>query len=72
MRHGIQKLIAKKAGITPAFINMIIRQGARPSWKTAKRLSSATDTDPALWLEGSPDEIVSAIEKIDDHYKVAA
>ena len=65
MKHGIQKQIAEKANITPAFINAIIRQGVRPSWKTAKRLAAATDTDPVLWMEGTEEEIVSAINNIE-------
>jgi len=63
--HGIQKQIAEKAGITPAFLNAIIKQGARPAWKTAKRLADATGTDPILWMEGSPQQIISAIENMD-------
>ena len=66
MKHGIQKLIAEKAGITPAFINAIIRQGVRPGWKTAKRLAAATNTEPILWLEGSEQELVNAIEEMDN------
>lgn len=65
MRHGIQKQIAEKAGITPAFLNAIIKQGARPAWKTAKRLATVTGTNPILWVEGSPQQIIDAIENME-------
>ena len=66
MKHGIQKEIAEKAGISGAMLSMILHSGKRPSWSTAKRLAAATGTDPVLWLEGTPNEIKQAITEESD------
>jgi len=56
-----QTNIAHKAGVSPCFISMCLSGKKRPSWRTAKKIALATQTDPVVWLEGSPDEIRSAI-----------
>ena len=56
-----QKSIAKKSEVTPSFLSQILSGNKRPSWKTAKRLAEATNTEPALWMEGTPDEIRAAV-----------
>lgn len=61
MKHGDQTKIAKKAGITSAYLSEIIHNKKRPSWPTSKRLAEVTCTDPVLWLEGTTDEIRAAL-----------
>jgi len=61
MRHGIQKRIAKATKLSAPMISLILSGKKRPSWSAAKRLAAVTDTDPVLWLEGSPGEIKTAI-----------
>lgn len=56
-----QKEIAQLAEISDAFLSQILAGLRRPSWKTAKKLSKITFTTPELWLDGSPDQIKSAI-----------
>ena len=46
--------IAKQAGISDAFLSLILSGQARPSWATAKRLAEITETDPALWMDAEP------------------
>ena len=53
--------LAKKIGITPPAISMIANGKRRASWDTAKKLSLATNTTIALWIEGDPDERDKAI-----------
>lgn len=54
--------IAKKAGITQGALSNILSGRRRPSWSVAKRLAQVTNTTPYLWLEGTPDEIKSALK----------
>jgi len=53
--------IAKQSGISQGFLSNIIRGERRPHYKTAKKIAAATDTDPVLWLEGSPEQIKNAL-----------
>lgn len=57
MKHGIQKKIAERADVSPAFLSLVLAEKRRPSWKIAKRLAEVTGTDPVLWLEGSSQQI---------------
>lgn len=61
MKHGTQKIIADKSGISSAMISMILNAKKRPSWTTAKKLASATGISAVVWIEGSPEEIRAAI-----------
>jgi len=63
MKHGIQKIIAKKSSISPAFLSEIINNKKRPSWATAKRLAKATSTSPELWLDGDTESIRAALSE---------
>jgi len=73
MKHGMQKQIAGKAGISGAYLSQIVNGHRRPSWLTAKKISVITNTTPELWLEGSTEEIqkqtknISIILKEDDN-----
>lgn len=58
-----QTQIAEKSGLHVSTVSNILTGCRRPSWKNAKRLAEATNTDPVVWLEGSPDEIKNAIIK---------
>ena len=66
MKHGIQKQIAEATELSAPMISLILSGKKRPSWSSAKRLAAATDTDPVLWLEGSPNEIKKAISQESD------
>jgi transcriptional regulator with XRE-family HTH domain len=61
-----QTEIIKRCGIHQSTLSNILTGRRRPSWSTAKRLAAATDTDPVLWLEGSPNEIKKAISQESD------
>lgn len=61
MRHGNQKKIALKTNISEGFLSELISAKKRPSWHTAKKLAKATNTNPVLWLEGSPEDIKLAL-----------
>ena len=55
--------IAKQAGFSRQYLCNILAGRKKPSYKTAKSLSTVTQTDPIIWLEGTPDEIRQAISK---------
>lgn len=71
---GEQTRIARGVGYSQQTINAIFTGQRRPSWNGshggkkggAKRLAKFTGTDPTLWLEGTPAEIVAAIETARD------
>ncbi|MBC8442023.1 MAG: helix-turn-helix transcriptional regulator [Deltaproteobacteria bacterium] len=56
--------IAKLVGVSTGFISRVLSKTdpLKPSWKTAKKLAKATNTDPVLWLEGTPDQIKAGIK----------
>ena len=54
--------IAETAGVSKQALSNILNGRRRPSWGTAKRLAFVTNTDPVLWLEGTPVEIKKAID----------
>ena len=58
-----QKDIIKATGIHQATISNIMNGRRRPSWSMAKKLAEATGTDVSIWMEGSPEEIRSAVFK---------
>lgn len=63
MNRLTQKTIANMVNVTQPYINRLVTCKKRPSWKMAKKLSSAVPgTTPILWLEGTPDEIRAAIK----------
>jgi transcriptional regulator with XRE-family HTH domain len=63
MKTITQAYIAKTMGVSPAYINYLVNTKKRPSWKTAKKIASVTNTDPILWLEGSSNEIRAALKQ---------
>lgn len=62
MKITITKLAAQ-IGISQGFLSNILIGRRRPHYKTAKNLAAATNTEPVLWLEGSPEEIKKALLK---------
>jgi len=52
-----QSYIAKRLGVSRAFINYLVNGSKRPNWKRAKELSKITGSKPELWLEGTPEQI---------------
>jgi transcriptional regulator with XRE-family HTH domain len=61
MKEMSQQQLASATGLSQGYISKIM-SGAHilDSWRTAKKLASATNTDPVVWLEGSPDKIKAA------------
>jgi transcriptional regulator with XRE-family HTH domain len=57
-----QARISKMAGVSASMLSMVMNGKKRAGWKTAKKMSGATKTKTILWLEGSPEEIVAAIQ----------
>jgi len=58
-----QKDIAEKVGISKSYISQLLSGDRRPAWKMAKRLANCTCTSIELWMEGSPEQIKSAISE---------
>lgn len=58
-----QKYIAEKLGVSPAYISYLVNIIKRPSWKRAKQLAEITNTDPILWLEGTPEQIKESLQQ---------
>lgn len=62
MKHGEQKILASQIGISAPYLCMILKGRVKVRrWDTAKKLAAGTGTDPQLWLEGTPDQIRSAL-----------
>jgi len=59
-----QKDIANETGMSRSYICELVSTKKRPSYKTAKKLFRKTGVLPLVWLEGSSEEIRSALEKI--------
>jgi len=56
--------VAKRSGVTTAFVFQIANGMKRPSWKVTKRLVDAVPgTTIELWLDGTPAEIKAALGK---------
>ena len=64
MKRGTQTQLAAKAGITQAFISMILSNKRRPSWNMAKKLAVVTKTKPELWLEGNSETIKIVLDSL--------
>lgn len=64
MKRMNQQQLGYATGLSQGYISKII-SGAHilDSWSTAKKLASATNTNPVLWLEGSSDEIKAALKQ---------
>ena len=61
MKTNITK-IAIEAGISQGFLSNIICGRRRPHYKIAKKLAAITKTSVELWLEGTENELKSAIK----------
>ena len=61
MKRGTQTKIADKIKISDAFMCQILSGKRRPSWVVAKKLAAATNTEPGLWLEASPEKMREAL-----------
>lgn len=58
-----QKTISEKSGYSKASVSMFVSTKKRPTWLGAKRLASAVPgTTPVLWLEGTKEQIKTAIK----------
>jgi transcriptional regulator with XRE-family HTH domain len=66
-----QTELAEKSGLHVSTISNIFNGWRRPSWKNAKRLAEVTNTDPIIWIEGSPEEIKQAILNGPDYDRLA-
>ena len=63
MKKQTHKNIADKVGVSRAFITQLVNTEKRPNWRRAKQLAEATGVNPVIWLEGTSEEIKSAIKK---------
>ena len=63
MKKYTQANIARQIRVSEAFLSQLANGLRRPSWPTAKKLAKVTDTDPVLWLEGTPEQIKQALSK---------
>ncbi len=62
LKWGIQTKLKKATGYSAAYISDILTGKVRlTSWPTAKKFAAATNTTPYLWLEGTPEQIQTAI-----------
>ncbi|MCP4746435.1 MAG: helix-turn-helix transcriptional regulator [Desulfobacteraceae bacterium] len=59
-----QTEIAKQAKVSQQFISSIFRGKNRPTWKRAKDFAKRFGTTPTVWLEGTKEEIMAAIETV--------
>jgi len=62
MEMTITKL-ARQIGISQGFLSNICLGRRRPHYKVAKKIAAVTQTDPVLWLEGTPEEIKNALSE---------
>jgi len=62
MKKKTQKQISEETGIAVSTISNIKAGRRRPSWAYAKLLADCTRTKPALWLDGTPEQIRAAIK----------
>ena len=53
--------IAKAADVSVTYIHYLVKAEKRPNWKRAKQLARITGTNPVLWLEGTEQEIKTAL-----------
>ena len=65
MKWGIQKRISELTGLSESYVSRLINGKQRPSWPVAKNLAKITKTTPELWLEGTPEDISTALESVD-------
>ena len=67
-----QKYIANALKVSTAYVSNVVNTKTRPSWKRAKQLARVTGTNPVLWLDGTKDEIKSALDTVTAPEKKAA
>ena len=65
MKHGTQKIIAEKAGLSPQFVSNILNGLRRPSWENACRLAEATGTTPEVWMSEDAELMRAAAAEIE-------
>lgn len=63
MDWGTQQKIVDTVKISNAFLSQIINGHRRPSYRIGKKLAEATNTPLKLWMEGTSDEIKTALSK---------
>jgi len=61
--HGDNVILARFVGVSPAAISRRLNDKGRVSWALAKKLASATQTEPHLWMEATGADIRTAIEQ---------
>jgi transcriptional regulator with XRE-family HTH domain len=66
MKNQNQSKLAKVIGKSEAFVSHLLSGKRRPNWQTAKLLAAATGTSEALWLEGTPGQMRTALDKLKD------
>jgi plasmid maintenance system antidote protein VapI len=63
MKHGLQKKLAEKIGMSPVQLNAILnkREGCPKRW--ALILEKETGIDKTIWIFGTKEEIQKALSK---------
>jgi transcriptional regulator with XRE-family HTH domain len=64
MKHGTKTTIAKKTGISNAYLSMILSGKRRPSWQNAKKLAKVTHTKIELWMDGDMQRINEVLDAV--------
>jgi plasmid maintenance system antidote protein VapI len=56
--------IAKKIDVSPQYVSQLVNCTKRPNWKRAKQIAEITGTTPQLWLDGTSEQIRSALNEM--------
>ena len=51
MKHGTQKKLAEKVGMSDQLISMILSGDRRPNWNNAKSISEVTGSPVDIWMD---------------------
>lgn len=65
MEYGKQIILAKRSGLSEAFVSLILSGRKRTGWENAKRLAEITNTDPAIWMDGDLDQMKVAVSRLE-------
>ncbi|WP_457571506.1 helix-turn-helix transcriptional regulator, partial [Desulfovulcanus sp.] len=64
MKWGQQCKLAKKIGISPQYLNPILKGKRRANPKLAVRLEQETGISRMVWVWGTPEEIRAALDEV--------
>jgi len=64
MKRGLQTKLARKTGLSDAYISQLLNGYRTVSANAAQRLADATNSNPLVWLYGTSDEKRNAIKNL--------